>query len=84
MSYFLVKVIDADGWHIPPIVAHADDEAQALEHVRVMYPDTCTIRVGGIRPDVMAAAFGEVPLGAAVIRHDWTWRGPDDETPEPY
>lgn len=69
---------------MPPIVARARNEDAAMEHVTTMFPDDCKVEARGIRPDVMRAAFGNPPDGGVVIRHDWAWRGPSDDTPEPY
>ena len=84
MPFYMVKVSDAGGWLMPPVVARARSEDAALELVKAMFPDDCKVEARGIRPDVMRAAFGNVPDGAAVMRHDWKWGGPADETPERY
>jgi hypothetical protein len=84
MKSYVVKVTDKDGWLMPPVVACARNEETAVEYVKVMFPDDCIVEAKGLRPDVMRIAFGGVPHGAAVMRHDWAWRGEGDDTPEPY
>ena len=84
MPYYVVKVADKAGWIMPPILARAHDEDEAIEFVQKMFPDGYRIEAKGQRPDVVKAAFGHVPQGAVMIRHDWVWRGESDDTPEPY
>ena len=79
MPAYVIKVIDEDGWLRPPVVANCADEGAALKLVRSLVPDGASIVIKGIRPDVMAGAFGNVPGGAAAFRDDWTWSEESDE-----
>lgn len=83
MPAYLVKVTLKQGWIRPPIVASCADEEEAITLIKNMTEDDDVIEVKGIRPDVMKAAFGDLPAGTAVFRHDWTW-AEDGETPELY
>ncbi len=84
MPHYVVKVIQKDGWLRLPVVANFPDENAAVEAVRLMVDDDDQIEIKGIRSDVMTAAFGDIPEGAAVFRSDWTWRGENDDVAEPY
>jgi hypothetical protein len=79
-----VKVVDQHGWLRPPIVANFSSEEQAIDAVKLMVGDSCRVEIKAQRDDVMKAAFGEIPQGSALFRADWTWRGDDENTPEPY
>jgi hypothetical protein len=84
MPQYIVKVTDGAGWMSPPIIAHVDDEEEAEKNVLYLVGDEVKVEVKGIQPDVMIAAFGEVPKGAVIFRGDWTWSGESDDTSEPY
>jgi hypothetical protein len=84
MPQYLVKVIDENGFHLPPIIANCEDETEAENAVRLVVGDDVAVTVKGIRPDVMQEAFGTIPEGSVTYRRDWIWKGDDDEMPEPY
>lgn len=84
MAYFIVKAVDQHGWLRPPVVANFPSEGEAIEAVKFMVGDDCTVEIKGQRDDVMKAAFGDIPEGSASFRGDWTWRGEGDNMPEPY
>jgi hypothetical protein len=79
MPAYVIKVIDEDGWLRPPVVANCKDESAAHKLVRSLVPDGASIVIKGIRPDVMAGTFGNMPEGAAVFRDDWVWSEKSDE-----
>ena len=82
MPHYIIKAVDRDGWLRVPIVANFPSEQEALDAVKLAVGDDCAVEVRGQRDDVMKAAFGDVPEGAAIFRADWTWRGENDNTPE--
>jgi hypothetical protein len=84
MPYFVVKLKQKAGWLLPPIIAHFSNDDAAREAVSVIADDDATVEVKGVRDNIMAAAFGDVPEGAFVVRPDWTWGGESEDTPEPY
>ena len=83
MPSYVLKVTDKDGWESPPIVANCSNEDEAVRLVRLVTGDDDTVECKGIRSNVMKVAFGNVPEGAAVFRHDWAWAD-DGKTPRPY
>jgi len=84
MPQYIVKVTDVDGWISPPIIAHFDDEAEAEKAVRLIAGDEVRVEVRGIRPDVMAVAFGAIPEKAVIFRSDWIWGGEENDHPEEF
>lgn len=84
MGYYILKVVDQHGWLRPPVIANFPSESEAVDAVKRIVEDSCTVEIRGQRDDVMKAAFGDIPEGAAIFRADWTWRGKNDNTPEPY
>lgn len=84
MPAYVIKVTQENGWLRLPVVANFPTEEDALHAVRLMVDDSDKIEIKGIRNDVMRAAFGDIPEGVAAFRADWTWRGENDDTAEPY
>lgn len=82
MPAYLVKVTSVEGFIKPPLVANCKDEDEARRLVMAIADIDDTVEIRGPRPDVMVAAFGNVPAGSAQFRLDWTW-APDNETPQP-
>ena len=83
MPHYLVKVTDIAGLVRPPIVAHSVNEEEAERDVRAVFGDAVAVKVRGIRPDVMIASFGELPLGVVESRGDWIWLGQGQDEPAP-
>ena len=84
MPSYIVKVTQSRGWLRLPVIANFPNEDEAIRAVRLMVDKDDIIEIKGIRTDVMKAAFGDIPEGSAVFRHDWTWRGENDDIAEPY
>ncbi len=84
MPHYLVKISRPDGWLRLPVVANFPNEAEAAEAVRLMVDEDDKVEIKGVRNETIRNAFGDVPEGSAVFRRDWTWRGENDDTLEPY
>lgn len=82
MPAYVVKVTSTEGFLKPPVVANCENENEALQLVKAIADFDDQVEIRGVRPDVMLAAFGNVPAGSAQFRLDWTWAA-DGKTPEP-
>lgn len=84
MPFYVLKVTQPHGWLRLPVIANFPTEDEAIAAVKLMVDDEDVVEVKGIRDDVMKAAFGDIPQGAAVFRSDWCWKGENDNSAEPY
>jgi hypothetical protein len=82
MPAYVVKIIHSDGSPSPPLIASCSSEEEAIRLVRTITVRNSRIEIMGLGDAAMKLAFGHVPEGSAVFRHDWKW-SLDGEKPEP-